>query len=349
MELSDPDGILYQALLKKDPRYNGLVFYGITSTGIFCRSICRARKPLEKNVRYFPNQREALNAGFRPCKICGPMELAGAMPPLYEALVSELQDNPSERFRDQDLRARGIEPETLRRWFKKQYGMTFQAFSRSIRLTHAFGAIACGRSVLDAALDAGYEGPSGFGSAVRTHSGLSPSQLQGKNMFFVNRFETPLGTMVSGDFQGKLCLLEFADRRALPTEIMDLEKALSAKAQPGRTAFHNQVETQVKEYFAHSRREFELPLHFPGTEFQQQVWQGLLSIPYGQTRSYADQALLLGKPRAVRAVASCNGKNRISIVIPCHRVIGSNGSLTGYGGGLDRKRFLLDLEQGLGF
>lgn len=166
------------------------------------------------------------------------------------------------------------------------------------------------------------------------------------NVFLITRFETPLGTMVAGDYKGSLCLLEFADRRVLEREIADLERLFGAVSQPGRTAFHEKVEQQIAEYFCCKRQIFDLSLNLPGPDFTRSVWAALIQIPYGATRSYRDQAAAIGKPSAIRAVARANGANRVSIVVPCHRVIGVDGALTGYGGGLYRKRALLDLESG---
>jgi AraC family transcriptional regulator of adaptative response/methylated-DNA-[protein]-cysteine methyltransferase len=142
-----------------------------------------------------------------------------------------------------------------------------------------------------------------------------------------------------------ICLLEFTDRRMLETEFKDLRKRLNAVILPGENPHLDHVQSEMKEYFAGKRKTFTVPLDTPGTEFRQLVWRGLQDIPYGETRSYKQQAVALGNPKAVRAVASANGHNRITVIIPCHRVIGSDGSLTGYGGGLHRKKWLLDLEK----
>jgi len=337
----------YQALLGRDPSYDGTVFYGITSTGIFCRSVCAARKPLRANVRYYPSAKAALDAGFRPCKLCRPLEAAlgpGDIPPGIARLMDELAADPSFRPREAELRARGLDPSTVRRFFKKRYGMTFQAFARSSRLARAYDAIRCGSSVTDAAFASGFGSLSGFGDASKAATGKSPSGAAAAGNFWLSRLETPLGAMVAGVHDGRLCLLEFADRRALETEIADLERRFGAAARPGRAPLHGEVQAQLADYFAGRRTIFELPLEYPGTEFQRAVWEALMAIPPGQTRSYGQQAAGMGQPRAVRAVARANGQNRIAIVIPCHRVIGSDGSLTGYAGGLDRKRFLLELE-----
>jgi AraC family transcriptional regulator of adaptative response/methylated-DNA-[protein]-cysteine methyltransferase len=152
---------------------------------------------------------------------------------------------------------------------------------------------------------------------------------------------TPLGLMVAGATPEGLCLLEFADRPSLESEIKDLERYLNAKVIEGTNKYIDQAEQELLEYFSGSRKCFEVELLFPGTRFQMQVWNSLLKIPYGETLTYLEQSQRLGIPESIRAVAHANGCNRISILIPCHRVIGKNGKLTGYGGGIERKRKLL--------
>lgn len=148
-----------------------------------------------------------------------------------------------------------------------------------------------------------------------------------------------------------VCLLEFNDRRMLPTEFKDIEKRLSAKIEtsttcpPGRNALFDQLQQELHEYFEGTRKQFDVPLHFVGTDFQKRVWSELMNIPFGVTRSYKQQALALGNLAAIRAVAGANGMNKIAIVVPCHRVIGDDGKLVGYGGGLWRKKKLLELEK----
>jgi AraC family transcriptional regulator of adaptative response/methylated-DNA-[protein]-cysteine methyltransferase len=151
--------------------------------------------------------------------------------------------------------------------------------------------------------------------------------------------------MIAGATVDGICLLEFNDRRMLNTELRDLKKFLDSEISEGKNAHIENLRIQLDEYFEGTRKEFDLKLVTPGTVFQQSVWQELLRIPYGTTRSYQEQANALGKSGSIRAVANANGMNRIAIVIPCHRVIGSDGSLTGYGGGLKRKRWLLDHEK----
>jgi AraC family transcriptional regulator of adaptative response/methylated-DNA-[protein]-cysteine methyltransferase len=159
------------------------------------------------------------------------------------------------------------------------------------------------------------------------------------------KIETPLGVMIAGATDEGVCLLEFSDRRMLNTEYKDLAKYFNTTIQEGENKHFNILRKQLKEYFEGSRKEFSVPLVTPGTTFQQAVWKELMNIQYGTTRSYQEQSVALGKPDSIRAVANANGMNRISIIIPCHRVIGSDGRLTGYGGGLNRKRWLIDHEK----
>ena len=164
-------------------------------------------------------------------------------------------------------------------------------------------------------------------------------------MIKTTKIETPLGEMIAGATEEGICLLEFIDRKILPAEYKDLIRLLNTTIEEGDNKHLKVLKKQLKEYFNGERKEFTLPLVTPGTSFQQAIWKGLQDIQYGSTMSYLEQSLVLNQPDAIRAVANANGKNRIAIVIPCHRVIGSDGRLTGYGGGLKRKKWLLDHEK----
>ncbi len=224
--------------------------------------------------------------------------------------------------------------------------MTFQAYTRAIRINRAFGLIKHQDKVIDAAFDSGYESVSGFNEAFKKATGNAPSKSKDAEIITITRVLTPLGPMFAGASSRGLCLLEFTDRRMLETQIKRLTKLLNAKFITGEHPVFDLLSKQLKQYFAGTLTEFTVTLDLPGTQFQQQVWQVLQTIPFGKTRSYQQQAEAINNPKAVRAVAKANGDNRISIIIPCHRVIGKNGQLTGYGGGLWRKQRLLDLETG---
>ncbi|TQV75632.1 methylated-DNA--[protein]-cysteine S-methyltransferase [Aliikangiella marina] len=337
---------MYEALVNKDASYEGIFIVGVKTTGIFCRPTCNARKPKPENVEYFADIKQALSFGYRPCKVCHPTRPYGESPDWLKGLLEELSQSGQQKFKDQDLRQRGLDPVRVRRWFKKHHGMTFQAYSRALRINRAFGLIKHDDKVIDTALDSGYESLSGFNHAFRKLTGAAPSASKRSNVVTVTRILTPLGPMFAGATEQGICLLEFTDRRMLETQITRLSKLLRARFVPGQHPLFVKLSLQLKEYFAGKRTKFSVPLDIPGTDFQQRVWQALMEIPCGETRSYQQQALTIGNPDAVRAVAKANGDNRISIIIPCHRVIGKNGKLTGYGGGLWRKQRLLDIESG---
>ena len=335
----------YRALVNKDPAYEGVFIAAVRTTGIFCRPTCHARKPKPENVAFFSDAREALQYGYRPCKLCRPMEPLGTTPEWLRSLIDEIHEHPQQRIKDQDLRERNLEPARVRRWFQKQHGMTFHAYARALRLGHAFGRIRQGDAVAPAALGSGYDSLSGFAASFKQATGRSPSESRERNLVRVTRIPTPLGPMIAGATEDGICLLEFVDRRMLETQLARLRKHLQAEILPGTSPLFELLSEQLTEYFEGVRIDFDVPLTTPGTAFQERVWAALQAIPYGETRTYAEQAEAIGQPTATRAVARANGDNRIAILIPCHRVIGKNGSLTGYGGGLWRKRYLLDLEK----
>ncbi|MFI5168361.1 MAG: bifunctional transcriptional activator/DNA repair enzyme AdaA [Thermoanaerobaculales bacterium] len=338
------DDTMYRALVDKDPGFDGLFFTGVTTTGIFCRTTCSARKPRRENVVFFPTAREALLAGYRPCRVCRPVERPASTPEPVRRLLAEVEADPSIRLRDVELRDRGIDPAGLRRWFKKNHGLTFQGYVRALRIGAAFGRIRHGESATDAAFDHGWESLSGFGEAFRKVMGAAPTRGTGL-VITVTRVETPLGPMLAGATDAGICLLEFVDRRMIETQLERIKKLFGAALVPGTSPHFDRLADELDRYFAGQLFDFEVPLDLRGTEFQKRVWSVLLTIPYGRTRSYAEQARVLGDPKAIRAVARANGDNRIAIIVPCHRVVGSDGSLTGYGGGLWRKQWLLDHER----
>jgi AraC family transcriptional regulator, regulatory protein of adaptative response / methylated-DNA-[protein]-cysteine methyltransferase len=335
---------MYRAFMDRDTRYDGIFVTAVRTTGIFCRPSCPARKPARRNVEFHPAPREALAHGFRPCKRCRPMEQPGRTPEPIRRLLADVEAAPHQRIRDRDLPERGLDPTTVRRWFKKHHGMTFQAYQRARRLARALGELATGAPITTAAFGNGYESLSGFQDALHQITGRSAARSRDATLVHLSRVSTPLGPMLLGATDRGVCLLEFTDRRMLETQLTRLARLLRCAFVPGSTEPGRHLEEELRQYFAGTLQDFQTPLDFSGTEFQQRVWGALRRIPFGTTRSYADQARMIGAPTAVRAVARANGDNRIAIVIPCHRVIGADGKLTGYGGGLWRKHWLLHHE-----
>jgi len=335
-----------RAYRKSDSMYDGVFFLGVKTTGVFCRPSCGARKPLPHNVEYFATPREAVFAGYRPCKRCRPLSAIGEPPAWAGRLLTEIERDPARRFTDAVLRGMQIDPARARRFFNKNYGMTFQAYCRGRRLGKAFERIRRGDNLDDVTLGHGYESHSGFREAFSRIFGAPPGKASGPGCITVAWIESPLGPLVAGATEDHLVLLEFTDRRMLEAQISTLGRLFKRPIVPGENPVLKQLRGELKQYFARQLTRFTVPLAFPGSEFQQRVWKGLLSIPYGSTLSYEALAGKVNSPRAQRAVGHTNGLNRIAIVIPCHRVVNKDGNLGGYGGGLWRKRALLDLERG---
>ncbi|MBE0636363.1 methylated-DNA--[protein]-cysteine S-methyltransferase [Candidatus Bipolaricaulota bacterium] len=338
------DDVLYAALVKRDTQFAGVFVAAVKTTGIFCRPTCAARKPKRENVEFFSTPIQALRFGYRPCKLCDPMGSPGHSPDWLLRLIDEVCAHPEIRITDRNLRERELEPATVRRWFQKHHGMTFQAYQRLMRLSHAFGRIRDGDDVAAAAFGSGFESLSAFSDSFKKAVGFVPSMSRKCSIAAVTRIQTPLGPMLAVANDEGLCLLEFVDRRMLETQLDHVRSQLDVSLLPGANPLFASVRDQLSEYFAGTRREFDLPLVVAGTPFQKAAWEALRAIPYGQTRSYQEQAEAIERPTAIRAVARANGDNRFAIIIPCHRVIGKDGSLTGYGGGIWRKQYLLELE-----
>ncbi len=337
---------MYRASCEKDSRYDGVFFLGVTTTGIFCRPTCPARKPLEKNVQYFPDAAGALAAGFRPCKRCRPLEVAGRQPRWLEDLIEQLERQPHRKLKDQDIRNLGVDPKRVRRWFQQNHGITFHSYLRSRRLARALGLLSLGDEPAHVALDAGYESLSGFYDAFQKWCGVTPARAADRQpeMLLVNRYLSPLGPIILVADSHSLYLAEFADRRMLETQFKKLIKLTQQTICPGENKIMGQAAKELESYFAGKRQHFEIPLAMPGSAFQTQVWKQLQQIPFGQTTSYDTIAGRIGNPNAQRAVGRANGENRLAIIVPCHRVIRSDGTLSGYGGGVRRKEWLLQLE-----
>jgi len=347
MSTANPDRIqeFYNAFVNKDPAYLGTFVVGVTSTGICCIPTCTARKAKRENCEFFSTVGDAMRGGYRPCKVCRPAEKIGDPPQTVKSALRMVAERPDQRVTDADLRATDISPAAVRRWCKTHLGLTFHGYQRMLRVNAAYRSLLDGASVTDVAFNGGYQSLSGFTHGYKSVMRTPPSEAAAQRVIYMERISTPLGPMFAGATDDGICLLEFTDRRMLEKQLATLTRRLDATIIAGTHPHIALLQEQLSEYFAGERREFDLPLVVPGTDFQREVWDSLMQVPYGETWSYAQQAAFMGRPKAVRAVAVANGYNRISIVIPCHRIIGSDGSLTGYGGGLPRKQRLLEIEK----
>jgi AraC family transcriptional regulator of adaptative response/methylated-DNA-[protein]-cysteine methyltransferase len=319
-----------------------------TVNGFFCLPSCAAAKTGNKTIS-FETSLEALTAGFRPCRKCKPLQQGEVDPDWLETLVGLVDVDPARRWHDRDLSEMGLDPVVVRRWFIANHGMTFHAYARLRRMGLALRQIQHGDAVADAVITNGFETESNFREAFTQVFGNPPSAVDRESCIWINRVATPLGSMIMGVSDQGLCLLEFAERRMLDTQLKYLRQHMGRVFLPGDHPHMQWVKTELDSYFNSNLQEFTIPIQAPGTSFQESVWQALRNIPYGETRSYAEIAEQIDHPTAVRSVGRANGDNRIAIIIPCHRVVGADGELTGYGGGLWRKEYLLKLEQAQSF
>lgn len=345
--LEDTAKLYYNALLKKDPDYEGIFFVGVKTTGVFCRPTCPARKPNFKNCEFFEKAQDALIASYRPCKRCTPLSYPGAASSIIKKLVNAVEENPEKRWTDKDFKEIATDSITARRHFKQRFNITFVQYARARRMGIAYKQIRHGSSVINSGLDVGYESGSGFRDAFSKIIGSAPSKAQGHSQLILKTswIDTLLGPMIAIGDDESLYLLEFADRRGIMKEIEQLRLKKKTAIIPGDTNSINMIKNELGLYFSGKLREFKTPLHLMGSEFQKKSWQALIEIPYGQTRSYLEQAQAIGNNKAFRAVANANGANQLAIIIPCHRIINHNGNLGGYGGGKMRKEWLIKHEK----
>lgn len=336
---------MIKAMLDSNPAFEGVFFTAVKTTRIFCRPTCPARKPLPENVQFYATAEEALTAGFRPCKRCQPLSVKGEAPEVVQQALKLLDDHPRVRWTDENLQEKGLDPLTLRRWFKQHHGMTFHTYARARRLGVALGQIQQGEKLDAAAFDHGYESESGFRAALEHTTGRPSAHARTLKVLHYTQILTPLGPMVAMAEDAGLVLLEFTDRPALPDEVQELREKYAYTPLPGDHPHLKRVREELSLYFSGQLQQFTVPLCMPATPFQQKVWEALQQIPYGTTTTYGKLAESLGQGGASRAVGRANGQNRIAIVVPCHRVMGADGTLTGYGGGQPRKQKLLELEK----
>lgn len=344
LELLPSRAEMEQAACNKDASYDGVFFVAVRTTGIFCRPSCPARAKLE-NVEFFPTIRDAVLAGYRPCKRCHPLLVYGALPDWVTTLIQRVEASPDLKITAAELRGLGTTPERVRRWFQEHYGMTFVEWCRGRRLANALTQIQAGATLDDVVFANQYESHSGFREAFSKAFGVPPGQSQTSDFVATQILETPLGALLVGAVSQGICAIAFTDKQMLEHNYATIRQHFGYPILPVINHHIEHLRDELARYFAGELTKFTVPLVLQGTAFQEKVWSELQRIPYGETISYDELARRIIQPTAVRAVARANGMNRIEILIPCHRVIGKDGQLTGYNGGIWRKRLLLELER----
>ena len=333
----------FAAFDTRDRSQDGRFVGAVKTTGIYCKPSCPARRPLRKNVEFFATAAEARAAGYRACKRCLPDDVGRDAEGVAKALA--LIAISEERLSlDTIAAAAGYAPHHFHRIFKRATGVTPAAFVRAERAKRAEAALSANSRITDAIYDAGYTGPSRFYADSKARLGMTPSAWKNGGEGTLIRWavvETRLGQMLLAATNKGICRLSFDEdetelRRRFPR----------ATIQPGDAVFDRLLKGAVAAV-NHPAQMPSLPLDVQGTAFQQAVWDELRRIPLGETRTYAQIAAAVGKPKAVRAAGTANGQNRVAVLIPCHRVIRTDGTLGGYAYGLDRKEELLTQEGAL--
>lgn len=340
-----PFDTLYEAMLQKDMSFEGLAYVCVTSTKIVCRFGCPARPPLRRNVLFVESLTDAHAKGFRNCKRCKPETYPNAEPELVTRLKQLVNQSPDDAWNSDRLVSLGIHPVTARRQFKASTGNTFAQYVRGRRLAMAHTNMIAGEAVIMAQQDAGYESGSGFREAFQKEFSVAPKNSVHVKTLVFDFVDTPLGPMLALADDTSVHMLEFIDRKNFHRNVVRYKRAFNAAILPGVTDALSMIVKEVQAYFVGENLEFRSKIAKAGSEFQNEVWTALRQVPAGTTQSYKDLAIAIGKPNAVRAVANANGQNRCAIILPCHRIIGSDGKLTGYAGGLEKKAWLLEHER----
>jgi AraC family transcriptional regulator of adaptative response/methylated-DNA-[protein]-cysteine methyltransferase len=335
----DPD-TAWAAFMRRDRSWDGRLIGAVRTTGIYCKPSCPARRPRREHVLFYGSPEDARKAGFRPCQRCRPDEVGRDREAVAKAI--RILERSEEILNLGELAAAvGYAPHHFQRLFKRELGISPAEYGRGVRNRRAELALRANARVTDAVYEAGYQSPSGFYSDAKERLGMTPSAWRdggrGETIRWTT-FESPLGRMLIAASSRGICRLTFDDSEASLKKLFP--NAVIIKDEGGLTDLVRGALAAIERPLAAP----ELPIDVAGTAFQESVWRELRKIPAGETRSYAQIAAAIGKPKAVRAVGTANGDNHVCVLIPCHRVIRSDGSLGGYGGGIERKKKLLAAE-----
>ncbi len=339
MTAIDPD-YAFAAFDRRDRSLDGQFVGAVKTTGIYCKPSCPARRPLRKNVEFFESAEQARESGYRECLRCRPDEVGRDREAVSKA-VALIETAEGTLALEALARAVGYAPHHFHRLFKRDVGVTPAAFMRGLRAARAETALDGQGTITEAIYDAGYSAPSRFYATSKGRLGMTPSAWKNGGAGVTIRWgvvDTRLGKMLLAATEKGICRLSFDEDES------ELHRRFPrAKIEAGDAAFDTLSKAAIAAVDQPAQMP-ELPLDVQGTAFQQAVWQELQRIPAGQTRTYAQIAAAVGRPKAVRAAGSANGANNVAVLIPCHRVIRSDGGVGGYAYGIERKETLLAME-----
>jgi AraC family transcriptional regulator of adaptative response/methylated-DNA-[protein]-cysteine methyltransferase len=333
----------WEQVLRRDPA--ATFFYAVTTTGVVCRPSCKSRQPLRPNVRFFASVGEAQMVGFRPCLRCRPT-VQQANP--LDAIRAYIERNQDRTVPLAELgRVAGVSPFTAQRLFKQAMGVSPLQYQRALKAGRLRSALKHGESITDAIYTAGFESPSRAYDGAQL--GMTPSRFAHGGKGEVIRWAvgpSPFGWVIVGETDRGLCWLSLGPSPEDAEQSLREEfPAALLRPDPSLSGLVDAALQSVREGTDLDARNRVGALDLRGTIFQLRVWQALRHIPRGETRTYSQLARELGEPKATRAVARACATNRVALVVPCHRVIGAGGSLTGYRWGISRKQQLLAAEK----
>jgi len=344
-----PDPLAWRAILTRDGSWDGRLYYGVRTTGVYCRPSCPSRRPNRENVRIFPSSRAARGAGYRPCKRCWP-DRDSAPDPTREAVEraqSVLDASPLEPIPLGRLAAEvGMSPHHLHRAFRRLVGLTPKAYGDARRVAVLKDRLRTGETVTRAAFEAGFGSVRAAYDRGEAGMGMPPGAYRAGGVGIRIRFavtRTPVGLLLLGATDRGVCAVVLGDsgtdlREALAAEFPRAERVEDPEGlEPWLDAIRKHLEGE--------NPKLDLPVDVSGTEFQRAVWRALTEVPYGATRTYGEIARSIGRPGASRAVGRACGANRVALVIPCHRAVRKDGASGGYRWGPATKRALLDRER----
>ncbi len=342
------DDLRWTALVQRDAQAGGAFLYGVKTTGVYCRPTCPSRLPNRRNVRFFSTSTDAERAGYRACKKCRPQTRQDSRPPDAVVRACQLIEAAEEMPSLAELAAAvGLSPFHFHRLFKAVLGITPKGYAQARRMERFQQGLQNGQPVTTALYSAGFGSSSRCYEKTADNLGMTPSQYRNGGAGQTIRFavaECYLGWALVAATERGVCMIAFDDSPAvLRSELAArFPKAQLRADDPGLAAWVEPVLALLEA----PGRHFDLPLDIQGTAFQRRVWQALQEIPLGTTATYAEVAQRIGSPTAVRAVARACAANPVAVVVPCHRVVGSDGALRGYRWGVERKRQLLRREAG---
>ena len=343
----------WKAVQTRDAGQNGKFFYGVMTTGVYCKPACGSRRPLRENVRFYDTAEQAMQDGLRACKRCHPDRdstndaAQQAVRDACQYLKAHAAEPPS--LAELAVHA-GMSPAHFHRSFKRLVGVTPKEYADKLRMDNLKRGLKQGGDVSTHIYGSGFGSSSRVYERSNTQLGMTPAQYskggEGVTITYAS-VASPLGRMMLGATDRGLCFVQFGETHAGLLKLLEKEypfAKLELMAEPYHPDFGRWMEA-LKQYLSGSRLSLALPVDVRATAFQLRVWNYLNSIPYGEVRSYSEVAAAVGSPKATRAVASACAANNVAVLVPCHRVLRNNGELGGYRWGIERKRTLLDLER----